>query len=493
MSVLREYDPETVKTFPIPNQSVASSVSCTESERTERRHFSNELCFITKKFDHGLKKAHWINAVRKSKPDKVAVEAFLQQLGTVERKFHLNSASNLSPPQVDATLHYTLDELGFFAITCSKDTLHALSDLLDAENRQFDVRGGNYTRYFNRREQPFTNATYGMVLLHPDHFLPRGQILTVYTQDVHKCFHPTHYAPSPDGALRDTATSSHPSSFTSPVQTGGPVLVDDNNTYHAAADTSQRLPPFPAAIRRIVPVDQVPLSLNPFLVILNADMAFRRYLRIPQYEGQQHLCAEYQELVELTGSVADKIYYRRIVSDAFRHSQIVRKAVVADENADMAAAENTDVAMGGVDEHGRLSGQSQSQSLTPKGRGQGGGRQGGGKQGALRNSRFGLEVAEPGPDASDEQIRDYCCYLISGRDQPLSHKEQVFVSSLGLHPGAADQNPEDEESYSEDYFGIEDDEDDEEEEVQEGPESYFQAAVADKVLQWQNPGGVVSV
>ncbi|KAJ3503080.1 hypothetical protein NLJ89_g8592 [Agrocybe chaxingu] len=416
-------------------------------------------------------------------------EAFLQQLGIVERKFHLNSASNLSPRQVDATLHYTLDKLGFFAITCSKDTLHALSDLLDAENRLFDVRGGNYVRYFNRREQPFTNATYEMVLLHPDHFLPRGQILTVYTQDVHKRFHPTHYAPSPDGALRDTATSSHPSSFTSPFQSGGPVLVEDNNMYHASADTSPRLPPFPAAIRRPVPVDQVQLSLNPFLVILNADMAFRRYLRIPQYEGQKPLCAEYQELVELTRSVADKIYYMPIVSDAFKHSQIMRRVAVADENAARAAGENTDVVMGGVDEHGRLSGQSQSQSLTPKGRGQGGG----GKRGALQSSRFGLEVAEPGPDASDEQIRDYCCYLISGRDQPLSRKDQVFVSSLGLHPGTVGRNPEDEESYGEDDFDgeddydSEDDEDNEEEEVQEGPESYFQAAVADKVLQWRNP------
>jgi len=76
-------------------------------------------------------------------------ELFLQRLGIVKARFTLNSASNLAPRKslgnspipfttdylsVLRDLHYTLDKLGFFAITCSRTSLEAMIIEVDKEN-----------------------------------------------------------------------------------------------------------------------------------------------------------------------------------------------------------------------------------------------------------------------------------------------------------------------------------------------------------------------
>ena len=50
---------------------------------------------------------------------------------------------------MDQTLHYTLDKLGFFAITCSKATLLAMLDVVKEQNKIYDEREGMYNRNFD--------------------------------------------------------------------------------------------------------------------------------------------------------------------------------------------------------------------------------------------------------------------------------------------------------------------------------------------------------
>jgi hypothetical protein len=79
-------------------------------------------------------------------------EIFLHELGIINTNFTLNSASNLAPRMslgnsstlfptnpslVHRDLHYTLDKLGFFAITCSKSTLKAMIAEVDQENAKW--------------------------------------------------------------------------------------------------------------------------------------------------------------------------------------------------------------------------------------------------------------------------------------------------------------------------------------------------------------------
>ena len=109
--------------------------------------------------------------------------------------------------------------------------------------------------------------------MHPEHFLPRGAGLLVQGgQGV------VPYVAAPDGALR----------------IGG-------------EDTGDRFPSFDR------PNARAPEKmLNPFLVVVNADMAFRRFRRQshPLYDEhsgvrrQPHpLCNDYSELMDLTTSL----------------------------------------------------------------------------------------------------------------------------------------------------------------------------------------------
>ncbi|KAJ3502972.1 hypothetical protein NLJ89_g8640 [Agrocybe chaxingu] len=430
------------RTHSAGDASVASTTpSCTTSEKEERLHISaDEPCFITRKPGYALQKAHWINAVRKNPPEKVAVERFLNGLSVVRREFSLNSASNLTP--LDPTLHYTMDKLGFFAVTCSKVTLKAMIEVVDAENKIFDEDPMGYTRYFKIEKEPFSNAEYEMVVLHPDHFLPIGSTLAMHTQDPNN---PARlvgklYMASADGALRETSN-----------------------------DHSPRFPAFRPTCRL-----EQKHCLNPFLVVLNAAMAFRRYMKTT-FQRPAPLCTDYRDLVDLTLALADKIYHKPVIQVALQASSDARQLAIMKMPAEEAAGNNEEMVMGNVDRFGSMTRNGEDKTLAPKGRGRGG------QDVAMRSSRFGAEVEEPLPDASREDIVDYCHYLISGRDEPLSRKDEAILASIGLYPVGRDNDNDDE---------LSDSEDDEEEEwmgeecVDAAPDTTV--TVAEKVLQWQS-------
>lgn len=78
--------------------SVSSSAG-TKAAQERRKISRKEGCFITKQTGYHLKRAHWVNAVRKDTRLKYNVEIFLVKLSVVPRTFLLDSPTNLAPCQ----------------------------------------------------------------------------------------------------------------------------------------------------------------------------------------------------------------------------------------------------------------------------------------------------------------------------------------------------------------------------------------------------------
>jgi hypothetical protein len=187
-----------------------------------------------------------------------------------------------------------------------------------------------------------------MVVINPQHFLPKGAGLLVQEDGVSLKV----YAAAPDGALR----------------AGG-------------QDTDQRLPPFTGPQAR-----QFPDNLNPFLVVLNAEMAFRRFKRYPH-----SLCDEYTELADLTLDLVEKIYFQPIVDEIEKERKELRVSLAKDAEEE--------VHMGSVDELGAKTSDDRDRTITRK---------------AEKSSRTGRVVERPGPGASHDKIIEYRQYLMSG-------------------------------------------------------------------------------
>jgi hypothetical protein len=195
-----------------------------------------------------------------------------------------------------------------------------------------------------------------MVVLNPQHFLPRGAGFLVHIdQGVHHLSHNV-YVVAPDGALRAGRQN------------------DD-----------QRLPPFTGPQAR-AQAD----ALNPFLVVINADMAFRRFRR-----NAYPLCQEFTELIDLTIKLAEKIYFQPLVERIEEEIERIRNAHAAIQAAKDA---DGDVRMGSMDEFGA---KTSNKTITRKD--------------ARKFSRTGRAVERPGPGASHEEIIEYRQYLMSGR------------------------------------------------------------------------------
>ncbi|KAF9557061.1 hypothetical protein CPC08DRAFT_820108 [Agrocybe pediades] len=282
---------------------ISSRPSETQEERNEKRKRKEERrkirrsegCFITKQPGFSLENAHWVNAVRKDASRKKQVEGFLIQAGVAKLKFQLDDVSNLAP--LDRSLHYTLDKLGFLAVTCARETLESLIALVDKENMVWQNKEGGYRRFFNFQERPFTDAMYELVLLHPHHFLPKkGNALTVFTEHGSN-LSGKMYVVSPDGALREDSDNIKP-----------------------------RIPAFSSNRTR-----EEKDMLNPFLVVINAEIAFRRL----REEVLSTLCEDYKILIALTIELAAKIYFRPLVAKQQGRQQTKRRAISTDISHDV--------------------------------------------------------------------------------------------------------------------------------------------------------------
>ena len=90
------------------------------------------------------------------------------------------------------------------------------------------------------------------------------------------------------------------------------VVAPDGALRVGGRNQDERLPSFTGPRAR-APAD----TLNPFLVVINAEMAFRRFKRNPHA-----LYKEYEELIDLTIELVQKIYFQLLVNWIEEESRI---------------------------------------------------------------------------------------------------------------------------------------------------------------------------
>ena len=191
------------------------------------------------------------------------------------------------------------------------------------------------------------------MVLQPHHLLQKGGGLTVHTKQG-DMVDGKLYVVSEDGALRE-------------------------NTKNDSA----RLPAFTSH-----PGRAPEHMLNPLLVIINAEMAFRRFQRNPHL-----LCDDYQELMQLTITLVDKIYFKPVVDELLPTlEKLTSRAGVQD--VEMAGPAN--------EFRGQPEGE-KDKTLTRRG--------GVGWTGGV--------VEKPGPGASHDEVIEYQQYLMSGCGTPI--------------------------------------------------------------------------
>ncbi|KAF9485947.1 hypothetical protein BDN70DRAFT_870425 [Pholiota conissans] len=257
-----------------PPASVAASVAGSAMSATAYVVARDERCLITRSFSYTHERARWISAVRGDEDRKTEVEQFIIGLGIVHSEFSLDNANNLA--NLDRVVHKSLDSYALIAVTGTLETLRELSSLIKADNdgrqQYIDRTGIKEPRGFKlfSSNPTFKNPKYQLVALHPEHFLPGGSVFTWY--DPVRGTYKT-YRPSPDRRLRES-----PGDLTMPS-----------------------FAPFSGPTREEL------FHLNPLLVILNAEIKFRRYLLLPP--PAQPLPEDVLDLITETGKLVDLIYW----------------------------------------------------------------------------------------------------------------------------------------------------------------------------------------
>ncbi|KIM84707.1 hypothetical protein PILCRDRAFT_393899 [Piloderma croceum F 1598] len=247
-----------------------------------------EGCLVTKiiKYTHQL--THWVNAVRNEDPEPVE-DLFEEVLRVTPAVFTLDQPCNLA--FLESFVHTALDLYAFIAITASLSTLNDLIEMVQSDNdhRQLvmDDKGIDIRRSLNFDIPSFTNPEYELVALHPEHFLPLGNMLTVYDPGtaIYK-----HYVVATDRYIRE---SPHPS--------------------------SPRLPAFHHVSEDRDPMDR----LNVFLVIINAEIKFRRYFAMVQ--PTTPLPVDVINLMHRTINLVDLLYWQPAPKKGSRVAMVVAK------------------------------------------------------------------------------------------------------------------------------------------------------------------------
>lgn len=192
--------------------------------------------------------------------------------------------------------------------------------------------------------------------LHPEHLLPAGNVLTIYD---HASGRKTYVA-APDRTLRESPGTD---------------------------DTFPRVPSFSLNSNR-----RVEWSLNPFLVVLNAEIKFRRYLRM----SQAPLPADVMELIRKTIKLVDLIYWQPSVRPNTAAAAQLDEPMLVDQPLVQDVA---DVELG-AGSHGMRTDQEEEGERT------------------IQDSNYGYGRDPPGVGATLAERRDYGQYLISGRGKP---------------------------------------------------------------------------
>ena len=278
---------------------------------------------------------------------------------------------------VDCSLHVALEKYGFFAVTASLTTLQRLIGLVKEQNRVWQDRfdsGRSYVRDFDVSlpfgsthaylltcssqlfSDPIVNAQYELVVLHPEHFLPKGTGLTVYTH-ANGQLSGKSYVIGQDRTLRE-----------SPGTLDCPRLP----AFDFDADRSSTLP------------------LNVFLVLLNAGIKFRRYKRMLLSQHLPNLPKDVEDLIDTTIQLVDLIYWKPVETLTPYQERAARSAPAMEVDVQ-------DVQDGEMGIRTNVEDDDEA---------------------SIERSRYPA-VKRPGANAILEERRDYGQYLMSGRGRSL--------------------------------------------------------------------------
>ena len=197
-----------------------------------------------------------------------------------------------------------------------------------------------------------------MVALHPKHLLPAGNVLTLYDRANGQVSFKTYVA-APDHTLRESPGTD---------------------------DTFPRFPSFALDPNR--PSEQL---LNPFLVILNAEIKFRRYRLL--LNNPDPLPADVMELITKTMTLVELIYWR----------PSVRPNTAAARYRDQMSVDPVQDVDNVVPEPMETSHEEEDDDDDAE--------EGGSTE---QESNYGYGKAPPGVDATLAERIDYGQYLISG-------------------------------------------------------------------------------
>lgn len=208
--------------------------------------------------------------------------------------------------------------------------------------------------FLQLQSSPFSNAQYELVVLHPEHFLPKGSSLTFYSR-VNNQLLGQNYIVGHDRTLRQ-----------SPGTTDSP-----------------RFPAFSFDVNR------PSLSLNIFLVLLNAEIKFRRYRRMGT---MPKLPEDVEKLMDETIKLVNLIYWKPEKRSAYQQ----RIALSLPMDVDTQDMQDIEMGMKPIDE------EDDEDTLG-------------------KSSRRTQVVRRPGQNATLEQRKEYMQYLLSGRGGSVSN------------------------------------------------------------------------
>ena len=269
-------------------QSTVSGSSVTSGAEERRKISRAEECFITKRPGFYLKKAHWVNPVRKNVWLKKNVVRLME--------IHLQFSNILKNSLIQVT---------------RANIFHST----DSPHSQMPRANSSLIIFCRREVQSRFSRRTGTYLL-------SGKM----------------YVVSLDGALRQ-GRENDKAIF--------PAFMSNNSC------------------------NEPEHTLNPFLVVINAEIAFRRFRRCP---SPPTLCPEYMELIDLTIELVDEIYFQPTV-----------KSILSIDNFGTGKRRKKD----------------KDKIIT---------------SGAARSkgSRMGTVVKDPGPGAPHDKVLEYELYNMSG-------------------------------------------------------------------------------
>ncbi|OBZ66131.1 hypothetical protein A0H81_13738 [Grifola frondosa] len=160
-----------------------------------------EGCLVTNTLKYTHRIVHWVNVAQGRDPSDVEEVLIDLDIG-FPSPYWLDMDCNLN--YLEAFIHTSLDLYALIAITASASTLEDLITMVkrdnDARQAEIDQTGAARPRFINLDSPSFTNPELELVALHPEHFLPRGSILTIYdpTTATHK-----NYVPATDRRLHE--------------------------------------------------------------------------------------------------------------------------------------------------------------------------------------------------------------------------------------------------------------------------------------------------